>query len=229
MKKKLTKELIEKFANEIMAYLEKYGLDSDVSIYYNNKRMKNKYDWRNPDTPPKRIIEEDICPRDYFEYINYNHILSMSFEGPLYDSLNYSGYKEAGLNKIFEKYGTYWEMGNAWNLSAYPIDDNMEIEFTPYDRPKKRINLYRWDRENVPSKILNIMDIWHELSERVGDIGSCVIGAGFDFTWNNEDYFMLACSPYQGSISWETHKDKIEKLLESVGATDIIYHWGNID
>lgn len=229
MKKKLTKELIEQLANEIMAYLEKYHLDSDVCIYFNNKRMKNEYDWRNPDKPPERIVEENMCPHDYFEYINYDHILSMSFEGPLYDSLNYSGYKAEGLCKIFEKYGLYWELGNAWNLSAYPIDDDMEIEFTPYGKPKERIELYIWNKNGNPPELQNIMEIWYALSESVGDQGSCVIGAGFDLTWNEDDYFMSACSPHQGSISWETHKDKIQKVLESIGATNIKYHWGNMD
>lgn len=229
MKKKLTKELIEQFANEIMKYLEKYHLDSDVCIYFNNKRMENKYDWRNPDEPPKRIIEENMNPLDYFEYVNYEHILSMSFEGPLYESLNYSGYKEKGLRDIFEKYGVYWELGNAWNLSAYPIDDDIEIEFTPYNQPKEKINLYIWNKENNPTELQNIMEIWYELSKSVGDQGSCVIGAGFDFTWRGDDYHMPACSPWQGSISWETHKDKINQVLEAIGATNIHYNWGVID
>ena len=227
--KKLTKPDIEKFANEIMAYLEKYGLDSDVCIYYNNKRMQNKYDWKNPDAPHERIVEDNMSPCDYFEYVNRDHILSMSFEGPLYDSLNYSGYKEPGLRKIFEKYGVYWELGNAWNLSAYPIDDNMEVEFTSYEPPKERIRLYLSSEDDYPSELRNIMEVWYLLSKGVGDIGSCVIGAGFEFTWNGEDYFMSACSPYQGSISWEAHKDRVKKLLASIGATSINYHWGNMD
>lgn len=230
MRKKLTKQNIEKFANEVMNYLEKYDMDDGVCIYYNNKRMKNKRDWCNPDQPPKRIIEEDMSPCDYFEYVNHEHILSMSFEGPLYDSLNYSGYKEDGLRKIFEKYGVYWELGNAWNLSTYPIDDDMEIEFTPYSAPDERVRLNLWSsKENIPSALRNVMEIWWELSKAVGDKGSCVIGAGFYFTWNKVDYFMPACSPYQGSISWETHKDKIQKILEDIGATSIRYSWGIMD
>ena len=102
--KKLTRADIEQFANEVMRYLIKHELDMDVSIYYNNKRMSRKYDWRNPDAPPKLVVEENMNPFKYFEYANYNHILSMSFEGPLYESLNYSGYAEDGLRNIFEKY-----------------------------------------------------------------------------------------------------------------------------
>jgi hypothetical protein len=228
--KKLTKENIEKFANEIMVYLEKHYLDSDVCIYYNDTRIRNEYDWRVDDAPGERIVEENISPRDYFEYINYKHILSMSFEGPLYDELNYNmGKLTDGLQKIFKKYGCYWELGNSWNLSAYPLDDDMEIEFTDYAPPKNRKTLFLWDIENNPSELQLIIDTWYELSRQVGDKGSCVIGAGFEFTWDRDDYFMYAASPYQGSISWETHKDEVRKMLEDIGATDINYKWGVMD
>lgn len=228
MKLKFTKELIEQFAYDVMDYLTKYHLDSGVCIYFNNKRIKHEYDWRNDDPTPKLIVENNISPLDYFEYVNYNHILSMSFEGPLYDSLNYSGYKEAGLHELFEKYGVYWELGNSWNLSAYPIDDSLEIDFTWYGRPKEKRTLYMWDH-TVPAELRNIMEKWYLLSNAVGDKGSCVIGAGFDFTWNGIEYHMCACSPHQGSISWETNKDDVRKMLEDIGATNILYKWGIID
>ena len=229
MKMKFTKELIDQFAHDVLNYLAKYHLDSGVSIYFNNKRMSHKYDWRAPEgTPPKLVIEENMNPFDYFEYANYDHILSMSFEGPLYDSLNYSGYKEEGLRRLFEKYGVYWELGNAWNLSAYPIDDDLEIEFTAYGRPKQKKELYMWDK-SVPSELRTIMDTWYKLSEAEGDKGSCVVGAGFNFTWNGEDYFMCACSPYQGSISWEVHKPAVTLMLKGIGAENIIYDWGRMD
>ena len=105
----------------------------------------------------------------------------------------------------------------------------MEIEFTAYAPPKKRRTLFQWDIENNPSELQSIMEIWYSLSTKVGDKGSCVIGAGFEFTWNGDDYFMYACSPYQGSISWETHKDEIRKMLEDAGATSINYQWGIMD
>ena len=227
--KKLTKQDIEKFAYEIMDYLEKNGLDSDVCIYFNNKRIANKYDWRNPDAPPQLIVEEYINPLDYFEYASYEHILSMSFEGPLYQELNYNfGKKSEKLHELFKKYGLYWELGNAWNLTAYPIDDSMEVDFTWYGKPKERRTLYLWDN-TIPAEMRSIMEKWYMLSNAVGDKGSCVIGAGFDFTWNDIDYHMCACSPYQGSISWETNKYDVKKMLEGIGATNIIYKWGMMD
>ena len=227
---KLTKKDIEKFAFDVLKYLKRWGMDSDVVIYYNGIRMQNKYDWLNPDAPPKFVVEKDMSPFDYFEYANREHILSMSFEGLLYNELNYNfGKRAEGLQKIFNKYGCYWEQGNAWNLSAYPIYDDMEIEFTSYAWPKARITLYQWDVENNPSELQHIMDIWYSLATKVGDKGSCVIGAGFEFSWNGNDYKMYACSPYQGSISWETNKDEIKNMLENIGATNIVYKWGIMD
>ena len=227
--KKLTKANIEQFAMDVLHYLEAHGLDYDVCIYFNNKRIKNEYNWRDPNPQPKLVVQENISPFTYFEYANYDHILSMSFEGPLYDVLNYSGGKrEDELLKIFEQYGCYWELGNMWNLSAYPLDDDMEIEFTAYGRPKQRKDLYMWD-SSIPTEIREIMDKWYKLSELEGEKGSCVIGAGFNFTWNGDDYFMLACSPYQGSMSWEASKDDVRQMLVDIGATDIQYDWGRMD
>lgn len=228
MKLKFTKELIEQFAYDVMKYLTKYNLDSSVCIYFNNKRIRHEYDLREENHTPKLIVEENMNPFDYFEYANHNHILSMSFEGPLYESINYSGYKTEGLRELFEKYGVYWELGNAWNLSAYPIDDDLEIEYTAYGRPKERKELYMWD-QSIPTDLRKIMDAWYKLSETEGEGGSCVIGAGFNFTWNGEDYFMNACSPYQGSLSWEKYKDVVYLMLKGIRAEKINYDWGRMD
>ena len=225
---KLTKAHIEQFAYEIMEYLIKHELDMDVNIYYNNKRMSRKRDWRDPDAKPKLVIENNISPFDYFEYANYNHILSMSFEGHLYESLNYTGYAEDGLRKLFEKYGLYWELGHSWNLSAFLIDDETEVEYTQYAKPIEKIHLYRIDG-TTPHELAVIMQKWYQMSTAVGDKGSCVIGAGFSFKWNGDEYFMSACSPYQGSISWETNVDDVRKMLEDAGATNIYYDWGCMD
>ena len=220
----LTKQNIEELANKIIAFLEKEKIAGDVSIYFNNKVMSsrrndNGYEW---------ITEENVDPHEYFECAAYDHIFSMSFEGGLYDVLNYSfGRREEEFDNIFDKYGLYYELGNSWNLSVYPIDYNMEIEYTKYERPKETIVLHQGDY--IPSQLKNIMDIWWELSKRTGDIGSCVLGAGFNFEWNGDKYFMPAQSPYQGSISWEEHIDVVKQTLENLGATEISYNWGRMD
>lgn len=228
--KTLTKTNIEELAQEIIGFLERSGLASDVSIYFNNKVMRNKGKYDDDyNYISKWETTENVDPHDYFEYAAYDHILSMSFEGPLYDVLNYTfGKMEEKFLSIFEKYGLYYELGNAWNLSAYLRDDDIEAEYTKYERPKKTIRLYFGNFLN-PRELDDIMMTWYDLSKEVGEQGSCVLGAGFEFEWQGDKYFMPACSPYHGSISWETPKDTIKKMLEDIGATKIYYNWGHMD
>ena len=230
--KTLTKTHIEQLANEIMEFLEKEGMMSSVSIYYNDKvvRAKTEYDIETDTFSCSWITEENVDPHNYFEYAAYDHILSMSFEGVLYDVLNYDGgRKEVEFYDIFKRYGLYYEFGNAWNLSAYPNDFDMEVEYTKYERPKEIIRLHRWNRGANPDELQSIMDEWWVLSKLAGEDGSLVLGAGFSFEWNNNKYFMNACSPHQGSLSWEKPKDKIEQMLKEIGATNIYYDWGRMD
>lgn len=226
--KKLTKTLIEQMAKEIMDFLIANELSYDVAIYYNNKRMYNDYNWVADKYVDNIIIKDDYNPHDYFEYAAYNHILSMSFEGALYNSINYTGHNIGEFDKIFEKYGVYYELGNSWNLTAYVINDETEVEYTVYNKPKERIYLYS-NVSNTPHDIKVIMDKWYCWSTLEGDGGSCVLGAGFNFEFNDDEYFMPAQSPHQGSLSWEAHKDDVHKLLEEIGATNIRYDWGNMN
>lgn len=228
--KKITKTDIERLANEIIEFLNKEELASDVSIYFNNKVIRENGSWDNEfNYIPKWETTENVNPHDYFEYCAYDHILSMSFEGGLYELLNYGGGSRMGkFEKIFEKYGLYYELGNAWNLSCYTINGDTEIEYTYYEKPKKKIYLHSGNFLN-PRELQNIMDRWYNLSEKEGDVGSCVLGAGFNFEWQNDEYFMPAQSPWQGSCSWEAHKDVVHKMLEDVGATEIRYAWGIMD
>jgi hypothetical protein len=229
--RKLTKTNIEKLAMEIATFLEKNGIADSVSIYFNNKVMRNKGKYDDDyNYISKWETTEDIDPHDYFEYAAYEHILSMSFEGKLYEVLNYGPYIwEEQFNKLFEKYGVYFELGDAWNLTCYTCDDDTEVEYTRYKKPKEKIELYYFRRYEAPTELRAIMEHWYELSTQTGDIGSCVLGAGFNFEYQDNEYFMDACSPYQGSISWEQHKDDIQKMLEDIGATKIYYKWGNMD
>ena len=227
--KTLTKTNIEALAKEIITFLEKYELANAVSIYFNNKVMRDRgsYD-KDYNYIPGWETTEDVNPHDYFEYCAYDHILSMSFEGGLYHVLNYYGGKrEEEFRAIFERYGLYYELGNAWNLSAYLSDDDIEVEYTKYARPKETIRLYF--RDYNPYELQVIMDRWYSLSRKVGEKGSCVVGAGFEFEWQDNKYFMPACSPHHGSISWETPKDTIKEMLENIGATNIYYNWGHMD
>ena len=236
--KKLTKEMIEELGNKVVNICVEKGY-GDTSVYFNGKRVhigcgelifdddddEDGIGYHYKDVPTETI--ENCHPCDYFEYFNENHILSMSFEGILYDYFNY-GDVPSELNNLFEEYGIYYELGNSWNLSVYPIDDDMEVEGMKYKRKSEPIYIYRHGGNNHP-ELQRIMDWWYEESKKTGDIGSCVLGAGFRFNWNGDEYFMSACSPWQGSISWETHKDAVKKMLEEIGVTEIYYDWGRID
>lgn len=101
---------IENLAKEIRQYLMDRDMWRDTRIYFGGVA----YDSDTPDTLP------DMNPRDYTEYAG--DILTMTFEGPLYDALNYGPWEvEEQLQAIFRKYGLYFEMGECWNLTAAPI------------------------------------------------------------------------------------------------------------
>lgn len=109
----------EKVATEIRNWMLDNEIWIDTRIYFNGKAYGTSkdgefyYNDRN-----HLVVLEDINPLDYFEYVNPETI-SMSFEGPLYDILNYSGGRlEMEFSKILEKYGLYYELGNAWNLTC---------------------------------------------------------------------------------------------------------------
>lgn len=117
----------ESLAKDIYKWCKRRGLWGDNIIYFDGKAWAAWPDWH--DEVGKKIDDdlyeyEDKNPLDYFEYANPN-TLSMSFEGPLYEVLNACVHgwvkKESEFSKLFEKYGYYYEMGNAWNLAAYTI------------------------------------------------------------------------------------------------------------
>ena len=100
---------IEVLAKDILKWLEEKDLWTDVRVYFNGKVVYEK------------TKEEEANPKDYFDYAG--DILSMSFEGALYDVFNGTSeraYKQQEeFNAILEKYGLYYELGNAWNLTLY--------------------------------------------------------------------------------------------------------------
>lgn len=129
----MTKSKIEKIANDIKNYLDKYYLNGDVRIYYNGKAIEHgiedsdttwnsktqEFEDKESRTPWKTIY--NINPNDYFNYTS--DILCMSFEGSLYDHLNgYTRYDikiYEDIQNILSKYGCYFELGNEWNLAVF--------------------------------------------------------------------------------------------------------------
>jgi hypothetical protein len=124
MSGKLSESQIENLAVEIREFLLQHNIWIDTEIYFNGKRFTT----RNPETKEYHyndrenlFVEENQNPRDYFEYVAEDHILSMSFEGPVYSMINCYGYYglTQKFDEIFKKYGVYYEQGNAWNLTCY--------------------------------------------------------------------------------------------------------------
>lgn len=108
-------------AKEIISWMLKHELWIDSEIYCDGKRFTcydgNHYKYDN--TWDCVFVEENKAPRDYFDYVG--DFLSMSFEGPLYRVFNdWGNQKLVGqFNNIIQKYGKYYELGNAWNLSLF--------------------------------------------------------------------------------------------------------------
>lgn len=127
----------QKCADEIIDWALKHGLWVDCGLYVNGKvyRSHKEYgdvlykEYRDPDLEETyRVWQGERDPWTNFDYVNPNHFISMYFEGPLYEVLNFTGYsmdycadREEELDKILGKYGYYQELGNAWNLSAYKL------------------------------------------------------------------------------------------------------------
>lgn len=92
------------------------------------------------------------------------------------------------------------------------------------------IRFYQRDKvDKIPAELFDIYYKWGELADKVGDIGSCVLGAGFLFKYKKKWYFLTPNTRHQGSVSWETNKDEIMEMLQNLGVTDLRYEWGIMD
>lgn len=117
-------ERCERLAMQIYRWLIDHDMWIDTCIYYNGKRLSTdgmidgKHVFRYNGEP---FVEEGIDPRDYFDYVANPHILSMSFEGPLFTALNYGGDMIDKFEDMFRENGCYFELGDAWNLTCYPV------------------------------------------------------------------------------------------------------------
>ena len=116
---------IEKLKDEIVALLQENEMWQDVYIYCNGKC------WGTSDKEMKHFRyggEPFVFEDDTHRVTEYaGNILTMTFEGPLYEALNYGceygdPWKiENDLQEIFKKYGLYYEFGESWNLTACKI------------------------------------------------------------------------------------------------------------
>ena len=118
---KMTKKKIEKLATEIRDFMLDRELWIDTRIYFNGKAFatddgNGHYAYNDPNN---LFVLEDIDPHTYTKYAG--DILTMTFEGPLYDMINYGDWPKAmeRFNAILDKYGVWYELGEAWNLTLY--------------------------------------------------------------------------------------------------------------
>ena len=126
--RELTRGEKESLAKEVRQFLLDNELWTDVRIYFNGKAFstndrRGNYD-NDPDHP---VVLEGEDPHAYFEYVSNDDVMSMSFEGDFYGCMNF--YCEYGadfdiriqteFDDILKKYGVYYELGHAWNLSCY--------------------------------------------------------------------------------------------------------------
>lgn len=124
MVNRLSEQQIEQLAVEIREFLLEHNLWIDVNIYFNGKRFSThdkaaeKFYYNDRE---HLVVEENEDPRRYFEYVADDHILSMSFEGVVCEILYYGECPvvKREFDRIFGKYGLYYEFGNHWNLSCY--------------------------------------------------------------------------------------------------------------
>lgn len=129
MANRLSAKKIEELAEELRNFLLGHYLWVDTTIYFNGKAFST--DDRNGNyyynDPHHLVVLKDQDPKAYTKYAG--DILTMTFEGDLYELLNNPGcfggdYGYKLLNEfeaIFKRYGLYYEFGNAWNLTAYQI------------------------------------------------------------------------------------------------------------
>lgn len=123
---RLTPERIENLAIEIREFLLEHEMWVDVNIYFNGKcfttydKATGKFYYNDRE---HLVVRENEDPRTYFEYVNPNHILSMSFEGVVCEMLYYGMFQgiRNKFDAIFKKYGLYYEFGHHWNFSCYYI------------------------------------------------------------------------------------------------------------
>lgn len=106
-----------RMVKNIEKFIIKHDLYHDVRIYFNDRAWCYNSDG-------KKTVLEEVSATDYLEYGN-NDTISMSFEGGLFNVLNFyweNKYYEKAWNEftaIFDEYGYFYELGNAWNLSVY--------------------------------------------------------------------------------------------------------------
>lgn len=119
---RLTPEQIEQMAVEIRELLLDTGIWKDTEIYFNRKRLSS-HDLEDNNDRKHLMVEEDIEPQKYLEYVPQNHLLSMVFDGVVCDVIyhNFLPSVKKRLDAIFEKRGIYYEFITQNSMTCYYI------------------------------------------------------------------------------------------------------------
>lgn len=236
--KKLTKADIEQLAKEIRRWANRYKLGKDWLLFYNGKMMHSPL---GEDYRYKRSrVEKDVNPLEYCEWFSDDFIMGMAYDGTMYHCIN--GYEHhiayRTLDALLESYGLYLEHCDSCHCEFQNLN-NDEVETTKLKR-KQIIKLISPGRARIehrhddcvvvyPRELNNVMMVWRSESEKVGDIGACVLGDYLQFDYKGDTYRMSNQSPYQGEYSWIKPLPQIKKMLENMGATNIFHNPGRLD
>ena len=121
----MSKRRNEALAQDILSLLQKNEMWIDTRIFFNGKAFATDNGAKEYRYNGEPFVLEPINPVDYFEYAASpdKHILSMSFEGPLYEVINYGlDHRFADqFQELFRKHGVYYELGHPWTLTCYDI------------------------------------------------------------------------------------------------------------
>ena len=111
----LTPKKRAEIADDIWQWLEAHELTAEVAIYANGL---------------KRTAQGLVLgvASQVTQYADDNSV-TVTFEGPLYELINYGAVGDIPSNewredfqRIFERHGCFYELGQAWNLTVYPLD-----------------------------------------------------------------------------------------------------------
>ena len=201
-------------ANEVFDWAKNSGIEPcEWGLFYNRKLYNGD----------GTIGREDANPQDWCRYFSSDFIMGIWIEVPE----EYVDWDE--LSEILGKYNLYYEHCTSGVYIDFVWDgEGDEPEYTVFEKPEKARRLYVGS--DAPSiKIREIMYEWYQKSLNRGDMGPCVLGAGFKFRYAGKLYFMVPQSPWQGSLSWEPDINEVKTSLAEAGATEIEYDYGRMD
>ncbi len=123
--KKPTPSAMRSVATKLVDYLSEHELFEEVRIYADGELYSSEKTARDqtPSKTPKGNTYYMTPNVDMCEYVETadSKTIAMTFEGPLYDLINYEDYDFVyKLTQMFvAQYGLYFEMINAFTLAAY--------------------------------------------------------------------------------------------------------------